>query len=286
MDRLSDILRNYYLRIFRDNQSDPADLELLKPGSMLSEKAIEEIETLIGFSLNEKALYEIALTHRSAIDLNIYNKKNFVSNERLEFLGDAVLDMVVAENLYHYFPDYDEGKLTKLRSQLVNARILATFARKIHLGSLLIVSDAAEAIGVRDSETTLADAFEALVGAIYLDSDYTHVKNFLEKRILGNVNFNELIKIENNYKSVLLEFAQAYHLSIPSYSVIAEEGPSHKKVFTVAVHINGQFLGEGIGRSKKAAEQLAAHQAIEKLKQMDVQETLMNQPEKNSSVGS
>jgi len=284
MDKLSDILRNYYLRIFKANdESEKNDQVALKPGSMLSEKAIEELVLLIGFSLNEKALYEIALTHRSAIDLNVYNKKNFVSNERLEFLGDAVLDMVVAENLYHRFPDYDEGKLTKLRSQLVNARTLATFARKIHLGALLIVSDAAEAIGVRDSETTLADAFEALIGAIYLDSNYAQVKKFLETRILDDVNLNELVKTENNYKSVLLEFAQAYHLSIPSYSVIAEEGPSHKKVFTVAVHINDQFLGEGIGRSKKAAEQLAAHQAIEKLKQMDLEETLLKQSTKNSA---
>ncbi|ACF14021.1 Ribonuclease III [Chloroherpeton thalassium ATCC 35110] len=266
MERLSDILRKYYQRIFKPVDSDQHEHHEPRAGEMLSEDTKLEIESLTGFPISNVIHYETALTHRSAIDLNVYSKKKFVSNERLEFLGDAVLDLVVAECLYTRFPDYDEGKLTKLRSQLVNARTLASFARKIHLGSLLIVSEAAEAIGVRDSETTLADAFEALVGAIYLDSDYLQTKRFLEKKILEGIDFRELSSTDNNFKSVLLEYAQAHHLEIPTYTVIDEEGPSHKKVFTVAVYIGDEMLGKGVGRSKKAAEQLAAQQAVAKLR--------------------
>jgi len=265
MERLSDILRKYYQRIFKPDDFGHEG-KLPRAGALLTDAAKLEIEALTGFSISNAAHYETALTHRSAIDLNVYNNKKFVSNERLEFLGDAVLDLVVAECLYTRFPDYDEGKLTKLRSQLVNARTLASFSRKIHLGSLLIVSDAAEAIGVRDSETTLADAFEALIGAIYLDSDYLQTKRFLEKKILDGIDFRELSTTDNNFKSVLLEYAQAHHLEIPTYNVIGEEGPSHKKIFTVAVYIGSEMLGQGVGRSKKAAEQLAAQQAVAKLR--------------------
>lgn len=266
MERLSDILRKYYLRFFRPVSPDGSGVYSSQSAELFGARLQKEIESLTGLSLNNPDLFEVALTHRSAIDLSIYSKKNFVSNERLEFLGDAVLDLVVAECLYMRFPDYDEGKLTKLRSQLVNAKMLASFARKVHLGSYLIVSEAAEAIGVRDSDTTLADAFEAVIGAIYLDSGYLQAKEFLEMRILGDVDFGELTTVENNYKSVLLEYAQAHHLSIPTYTVVAEEGPSHKKVFTVAVDIGGNVLGQGIGRSKKAAEQIAAQQAMTHLK--------------------
>ncbi|NTW48556.1 MAG: ribonuclease III [Chlorobiales bacterium] len=292
MERLSDILRKYYLRFFRPVSPDASGVYSSQSAELFGARLQEEIESLTGLSLNNPDLFEVALTHRSAIDLSIYSKKNFVSNERLEFLGDAVLDLVVAECLYSRFPDYDEGKLTKLRSQLVNAKTLASFARKVHLGSYLIVSDAAEAIGVRDSDTTLADAFEAVIGAIYLDSSYLSAKEFLETRILGDIDFGELTSVENNYKSVLLEYAQAHHLSIPAYTVVAEEGPSHKKVFTVSVDIGGEALGQGVGRSKKAAEQIAAQQAMTRLKtcsntlcnsSLDSPSTPASEPESPSS---
>lgn len=159
-------------------------------------------------------LFKIALTHRSAIDFS--DKSTFVSNERLEFLGDAVLDLVVAEYLYTSYPDFDEGELTKLRSLVVNAKTLAGYARAIHVGALLIISESAASMGVRNSDTALSDALRALIGAIYLDGGYECAKLFLHTYILSRTNFNELLSTEQNYKSVLLEYAQAQRIPLPS----------------------------------------------------------------------
>lgn len=221
------------------------------------------LEQIIATSIRDETLFATALTHRSALDF--LDKTKFSSNERLEFLGDAVLDLVIAERLYKLYPDFNEGALTKLRSQLVNAKILAQFARRFELGKLLIVSDSAEQNGVRDSETALADAFEALIGAVYLDSGYEKAQAFLEKTMLGQTNFAALLDSDQNFKSMLLEFAQAERLPLPAYFVISEEGPPHKKIFTVGVKIGDETLGEGTGKSKKAAEQLAAKEAYQKI---------------------
>ncbi len=230
---------------------------------LLSPLVKQTLEHIIATPIRNEVLFATALTHRSAIDF--LDKDNFVSNERLEFLGDAVLDLVIAEYLYKLYPDFNEGALTKLRSQLVNAKILAHYAKQLDLGKLLIVSESAEQNGVRESETTLADTFEALIGAVYLDSGYDKARAFLETTMLQHTNFGALIDSDQNFKSALLEYAQGERLALPYYFVISEEGPPHKKVFTVGVRIGDEVLGEGTGKNKKSAEQLAAKEAFTKL---------------------
>jgi ribonuclease-3 len=230
---------------------------------LLSKSVKKILETIIASPIHNEVLFATALTHRSAIDF--LDKEKFVSNERLEFLGDAVLDLVIAEHVYKLYPNFNEGALTKLRSQLVNAKILAHYAKQFNLGSVLIVSDSAEQNGVRESETALADAFEALIGAVYLDSGYDKARTFLESTMLKHTNFDALIDSDQNFKSALLEYAQGERLMLPYYFVISEEGPPHKRVFTVGVRLGDEILGEGTGKSKKSAEQLAAKEAFTKL---------------------
>ncbi|MFN3386630.1 MAG: ribonuclease III [Candidatus Thermochlorobacter sp.] len=226
----------------------------------------EHLEELVQYSIKSLNLFKVALTHRSAIDFS--NKATFVSNERLEFLGDAVLDLIVAEYLYTSYPDFDEGKLTKLRSLVVNAKTLASYARAIQIGKLLIISESAASMGVRNSDIALSDAIEALIGAIYLDGGYTRAKEFLYANILSKTNFEALLSTEQNYKSVLLEYAQAQRIPLPVYTITNEEGPPHNKIFTVAVKLGDEVMGQGVGRSKKEAEQSAAREAAMKLNLM------------------
>ncbi|MGQ9805262.1 MAG: ribonuclease III [Chlorobiales bacterium] len=251
---------NNFLRRLR-HLFNPPEQQLTSP--LLSQSVKQVVEKIIAAPIRNEVLFATALTHRSAIDF--LNKEKFVSNERLEFLGDAVLDLVIAEHVYKLYPDFNEGALTKLRSQLVNAKILAHYAKQFNLGKLLIVSESAEQNGVRESETALADAFEALIGAVYLDSGYDKVRAFLETTMLQQTNFAALIDSDQNFKSALLEYAQGERLMLPYYFVISEEGPPHKKVFTVGVRLGDEVLGEGLGKSKKAAEQLAAKEAFTKL---------------------
>ncbi len=230
-----------------------------------------KLDKLTAYPIQNILLFSIALTHRSAVDF--IDKDVFQSNERLEFLGDAVLDLVVAEHLFTHYPDFDEGKLTKLRSQIVNAKTLAGHARSLGIGGLMIVSDSAEAMGVRESDTTLSDALEALIGAVYLDGGYDRVKTFIQTHLLVKTNFEELLNTEQNYKSVLLEYAQANRVALPVYSIVSEDGPSHKKTFTVSVRLGDDVLGQGVGKSKKVAEQSAAREAVEKLRLLQKAQT-------------
>jgi ribonuclease III len=244
----------------QETASHPAPTRLLQPEQR------RLLDELIQMPVRNEKFFVMALTHRSAIDLQSKDEP-FVSNERLEFLGDAALDLVVAEHLYKRYPEFTEGGLTKLRSQIVNAATLAAQARKSNLGKLLIVSESAEQNGVRSSETALADAFEAVIGAIYLDGGYSAAQGFLERTILNQLDFCALLDTDHNFKSLLLEFAQANRLSLPYYFIVQEDGPSHKKHFTIGVRIGAETLGEGQGKSKKIAEQLAAKTAIEKLRE-------------------
>jgi ribonuclease III len=253
LQRLSSILRS-----LSRTAAPPSSLPKLTPDQRAA------LEVLLGKSIGDETLFVTALTHRSAIDF--IDKDIFVSNERLEFLGDAVLDLIVAERLYSQYPDFDEGSLTKLRSQIVNAQTLAIHARKFELNKLLIVSDSAEQNGVRESDTALADAFEAIIGAVYLDSHYQQARLFLDHHLLSVTDFSSLIDFDRNYKSILLEFAQAERLPLPCYFVLSEDGPSHKKIFTIGVKVGDELLGQGSGKSKKSAEQIAAKEAIDKLK--------------------
>ena len=225
-------------------------------------KKFKQLESLIGVPINNSSFYIQALMHRSYLE---QNEEYDVSNERLEFLGDSVLSLVVAEYLFDAFSDKDEGFLTKVRAKIVNRLALADAAEKINLVEFLLVSKNISNTFANGSKTILSDALEALIGAVYLDNGLDSAKTFIQK-ILIQPNLKEgLYLIDENYKSQLLEFAQANKMENPSYVVIKEEGPQHNRIFTVKVVIGDSDYGFGKGKNKKSAEQKAAQAALEKL---------------------
>lgn len=216
----------------------------------------------LGCPITDGDLYRQALRHRSL--LRGKPNAHLNSNERLEYLGDAVVGFLVAEHLYATYPDRDEGFLTRLRAKLVNGRALAERAREIDLAAFMLVSDSLSN-EQRDSNSILADAFEAIIGALYLDQGMETTRAFVERTVLSHMDLDQLARVKDNFKSMLLETVQARSQMQPEYAVISESGPSHDKRFVVAVLINGEEYGRGEGRSKKGAEQRAASQALTRL---------------------
>lgn len=223
----------------------------------------KKLEAVLQTEVQQLALFEQALRHRSV--LRNEPSRFLESNERLEFLGDAVLGMVIGEYLYHRFHDKDEGFLTRTRAKLVNGTILARYAKKIGLDQLVLISKNMEEANGRNNATILADAFEAVIGALYLDRGYEIAKRFILRIIVESADFDENVSQQQNYKSQLLEFVQSKGWAQPEYRIIAETGPSHQREFTVAVYIRAEEMGQGIGPNKKFAEQQAAAQAMERL---------------------
>jgi ribonuclease-3 len=217
-----------------------------------------QFKETIQYSPRDWKLFLQALLHRSYLQF-IDEKWN--SNERLEFLGDAILNFIVAEHLFKAYPDMEEGSLTKIRSRLVNRKILAQRAKDIHLSDFLLLSSSAAQSIDSGSESIIADAFE------YLDGGLPAARKFIYTSLLKNPDVFNTAMTDDNYKSALLEYAQARSLGIPRYAVLREEGPEHERRFTVEVHIGPQSLGTGSGRSKKEAEQAAAAEAIEHIQQ-------------------
>ncbi len=227
---------------------------------------IEKVEAALGVSFADKLMLQHALTHRSYLNEN--PNTHLQDNERLEFLGDAVIDFVIGEYLYHRFPEYDEGELTALRAALVCTRALADLARQIGLGKYLLLGRGEEESGGRERPAVLCGAFEALTGALYLDRGLDSVREFLMplmepalERILANHQIKDA-------KSILQEMSQAHLGYTPRYQTISTRGPDHDKVFTVAVLINGVTYGRGEGRSKQQAAQAAAAEALQQLEAM------------------
>ena len=210
-------------------------------------------------------LYEQALRHRSSLS-DIAGEGHTTSNERLEFLGDAVLDFVTAEHLYRHFPDGDEGFLTRLRAQIVNGHALARFASELGLGDLILMSEAVWRDGGRDSTAILADTLEAVIGALYLDMGEGAARTFIRTRVFAQLDLNDLAHVRDNYKSLLLEHVQALGWPQPHYRVAREEGPPHERIFTIDVVLHGEAYGRGQAQSKKKAEQKAAAQALDRLR--------------------
>ncbi len=209
-------------------------------------------------------IYEQALRHRSSLS-DTAEEGHTASNERLEFLGDAVLDFVTAEHLYRHFPDGDEGFLTRLRAQIVNGQSLAKFASELGLGEMILMSDAMCRDGGRDSAAILADALEAVIGALYLDMGEEAARMFVRTRMLARLDLNDLAHVRDNYKSLLLEYVQALGWPQLHYRVVREEGPPHARVFTIDVILRDEAYGRGQAQSKKKAEQKAAAQALDRL---------------------
>ena len=234
---------------------------------MASDEDVHALVTCLrktfGLSPRNIELYRQALTHRSM--LRDVRSGHTVSNERLEFLGDAVLDLAVADFLFHRYPTVSEGTLTRLRAKLVRKEALADFARKIGLANWVKISPALERSGGRDNPGVLADALEAVIGAIYLDLGYEAAGKFVHELLQKFVNLEELRRRKENFKSMLLEEAQARGWKQPRYVVVAESGPDHAKEFTVEVYVDDKPLGRGVAGSKKAAEQEAAREALQRI---------------------
>jgi ribonuclease-3 len=195
----------------------------------------------------------------------------------LEFLGDAILNFVVAEHLFRTYPGMEEGELTKLRSRLVNRKILAQRAKDLHLSEFLLLSSSAAQSIDSGSESIIADAVESVIGALYLDGGLGAAQKFIYTTLLKNPEVFNSAMADDNYKSTLLEYAQAHSVGIPRYSVIQEEGPEHDRRFTIEVFIGAQSYGKGFGRSKKEAEQAAASKALEYIQQNSIPQKTENE---------
>lgn len=218
---------------------------------------LAEFEKLLKYRFQNPDYLYHALTHSSYA--NERHLKREGNNERLEFLGDAVLEMISSENLYKSNPQMPEGELTKLRASLVCEPTLAQCAKEIKLGSFLLLGKGEEATGGRERSSILSDAFEAVIGAIYLDGGFTNAKEFIERTVLSNVEHRSLFC---DSKTILQEMIQSEHKGTPSYRLIAETGPEHMKRFTVCAYLDDMPLAKGEGKTKKAAEQEAAYQSI------------------------
>ncbi|MCX6178466.1 MAG: ribonuclease III [Chlorobiales bacterium] len=230
----------------------------------LSEKTIHYLQRLVGAPGINLPIYLTALTHRSVVH-DPATPSIIESNQRLEFLGDSVLDLLISEYLFNRFPESAEGELSSNRAKIVNRKSLAGFAQSIALGEHLLIGESADEHKIRTSESALADAFESLIGAIYLDKGIEQASNFISHHIIEHVNFNTIVASEQNYKSRLIEYTQSHHLPPPVYSVIEEVGAEHEKSFTIGVTCTDQLLGQGTAQRKKDAEQLAAKEAMERL---------------------
>jgi len=212
-------------------------------------------------SFKNPQLLTTALTHRSALN---EKKGAQISNERLEYLGDAVLELIVSNYLYKKFPNKNEGKLTLFRSQIVQTKTLAAVAEQLSLGSKLILSKGEKLSGGQQNQHLLANTFEAVIGAIYLDQGLPAVSKFIHQHLLTKINQIKKSTEITDYKSILQEKWQAVYKSAPVYKTISSTGPDHRKKFTVKVCLNKKPVGQGTGLSKQTAEQQAAKSALEK----------------------
>ena len=222
---------------------------------------IKDLEAAIGYRFGNITLLQNALTHSSYANERWHD--SLKSNERLEFLGDSILGMVVAEYLYRSFPDRPEGDLTRMRADMVCETSLAAVADKIGLGEHLMLGNGEERFGGRNRASILADAVESLIAAAFLDGGMQAARNFIEKFILTEVPVKKLHNVD--YKTALQELVQQKKDQVLTYELIGESGPDHDKEFRVQVLLNGKPIGKGVGRSKKRAEQDAACNALTEL---------------------
>jgi ribonuclease-3 len=218
---------------------------------------MNNIDALKTVFVNQELLTQ-ALTHKSWVNEHVGVRE---SNERLEFLGDAVLEFIISQELYKEFPDKPEGYLTSLRANLVNTDNLANLARRLDLGSYLYLAKGEEETGGRSNSSLLADTVEAIIGALFLDRGTGTVYEFIKINLVSEIP-EKIEKPLKDPKSRLQEYVQAKGLSTPKYRVLTETGPDHNKSFTVEVYVDSKAWGKGIGKSKNSAEQEAAANAL------------------------
>ncbi len=249
VSRRVDLLKKKY-------RSDIADLNLFDSAK------ISRLENLIGIKINTVGIYEQAMIHRSYLQM-IDESSDENSNERLEFLGDSILGMVVAEYLFFSNLNELEGALTKARAQIVNKKSLAYCSKRLNLDDFLLLSFSAKRSLESGSDSILADAMESLIAAVYLDNDFRTVKYFIYDNIISVVIDSDVYD-DKNYKSMLLEEVQSHGYSYPRYAVLEESGPDHDKTFVVCVYVGEKEVAVGAGKNKKEAEQQAAKNALNK----------------------
>ena len=223
---------------------------------------MEEIEAKLGYEFKDKELLKTALTHSSYANEN--KKRNLECNERLEFLGDAVLGMVVANYLFRGQQKMPEGQMTRLRAELVCEQSLARVAEELQLGSYLLLGKGEEQGGGRKRHSIIADAVEAVIAAVYLDGGYEKASGIIYQFIIEPME-KGIATLVTDYKTALQEFVQRKSGQVLAYNLVDQSGPDHDKVFTFSVSLNGEVVGTGSGKNKKEAEQAAAGDALRKL---------------------
>lgn len=227
---------------------------------------LDELQQKIDIKFKEISLLETALTHRSFLNEN--QNSNIENNERLEFLGDAVLELIITEYLYHSYKDKPEGELTSFRAATVKTESLAETATSLKLGEYLKLSKGEEMTGGRVKPYLLANTFEAILGAIYLDQGYEIAKNFIEKTLTPKIPHIIKYRLDIDNKSKLQILSQEIFEFTPKYELLSEEGPDHNKIFTMRIVIKNDTYGQGKGKSKQEAEQNAAAEAIKKIEKL------------------
>jgi ribonuclease-3 len=238
----------------KDEEILPADFDA---------RTVHRLQRVLGCTIHNRELFVQALLHRSFPQRP---GRASSSNERLEYLGDSVLNLIVGEHLYHRYPHALEGDLTKMRSRLVNRKALAAYAKALRLSDFILMSpSAAQSVG-KGYDTIIADTFEAIVAAIYLDRGFVAARRFVERQVSHALAHGAVATADENYKSRLLEYAQSHGLGVPRYVIVKEEGPDHDRTFTVDVLLRSERRGTGTGKNKKDAEQAAASQALRTLR--------------------
>jgi ribonuclease-3 len=239
---------NFFKRIFKLVPKPYPELALL--------------EQRLDYKFRDRAFLFHALCHRSYVNSQKGDSK-LPSNERLEFLGDSVLNTLITVHLFHRYPQHEEGRLSKMKSLVVSAKVLALCAETWELGRFLQLSRSEEKSGGRQRPSILADAYEAVLGAVFLDGGFVPAKKLVTASVIAIM--DEVLADEElaNYKSQLLEFTQGKGLGAPAYEVQSESGPEHQKTFVILVKVQGKVWGKGSGTSKKAAEQAGARAALE-----------------------
>ncbi|ASJ54476.1 ribonuclease III [Brevibacillus sp. HB1.2] len=232
------------------------------PGMVVRVMNFAQLQETIGFRFRDESVLRQAFTHSSYV--NEQRGKRISDNERLEFLGDAVLELTVSQFLYKTFPKMSEGEMTKLRAAIVCEPSLVKFAELLNFGDLVLLGKGEELTGGRQRPALLADVFEAFVGALYLDQGLDAVFSFMEKYVYPRIDKGEFAQV-TDFKSQLQEFVQQDNLGDIHYRIVEEKGPAHNREFVSEVLLNNRSLGIGSGRSKKEAEQQAAARALVKL---------------------
>jgi len=255
---LKSLIRKIVPRLRRaridDEETLPAELDT---------PTVRRLQRVLGCKIHHRDLFVQALLHRSFPQRSGHASS---SNERLEYLGDSVLNLIVGEHLYARYPEAPEGDLTKMRSRLVNRKALAAYAKALRLSDFILMSpSAAQSVG-KGYDTIIADTFEAIVAAIYLDRGFVAARRFVERQVSQALAHGAVVTIDENYKSKLLEYAQSRGLGVPRYLIVREEGPDHDRTFTVDVLLRNERRGTGTGKNKKDAEQAAASQALTNLR--------------------